>query len=56
MGSKEEVETGYTTAEIDQWARRARTWAERGDAFVYFISGAKVRAPAAARALIQRIG
>jgi uncharacterized protein YecE (DUF72 family) len=56
MGSKEEVETGYTAVEIDQWARRARTWAERGDAFVYFISGAKVRAPAAARALIECVG
>jgi uncharacterized protein YecE (DUF72 family) len=56
MRTKEEVETGYTAAEIDQWARRARTWAERGDAFVYFISGAKVRAPAAARALIQSVG
>jgi len=56
MRTKEEVEAGYTPAEFDQWARRARSWAERGDAFVYFISGAKVRAPAAARALIQRVG
>ena len=56
MRTKEEVETGYTATEIDQWAKRARAWAERGDAFVYFISGAKMRAPAAARALIQRAG
>ena len=56
MRSREEVETGYPAGEIDQWAERAQTWAERGDAFVYFISGAKVRAPAAARALIQRVG
>ena len=56
MGTKEEVETGYTAAEIDQWAKRARSWAARGDVFVYFISGAKLRAPAAARALIQRVG
>ena len=56
MRTKEEVETGYTPAEIGQWARRARTWAERGDAFVYFISGAKLRAPAAAQALIQTLG
>lgn len=56
MRTKEEVETGYTEAEIDQWAKRAGTWAARGDTFVYFISGAKVRAPAAARALIQRLG
>ncbi len=55
MRTKEDVETGYTPAEIGQWARRARTWAERGDAFVYFISGAKLRAPAAAQALIQTL-
>jgi uncharacterized protein YecE (DUF72 family) len=56
MRTREDVETGYTAAEIDQWAKRAQAWAQRGDAFVYFISGAKVRAPAAARALIQSVG
>ena len=56
MRTKEEVETGYTPPEIGQWARRARSWAARGDAFVYFISGAKLRAPAAAQALIQTLG
>jgi uncharacterized protein YecE (DUF72 family) len=56
MRTREELETGYSPAELDQWASRARIWAERGDAFVYFISGAKVRAPAAAQALIQRLG
>ena len=56
MRTQEEVETGYSAAELDKWAKRARIWAERGDAFIYFISGAKVRAPAAAQALIQRVG
>ena len=55
MRTNEDVETGYTTAEIGQWAKRSRTWAERGDAFVYFISGAKLRAPAAAQALIKTL-
>ena len=55
MGTKEEVETGYTAEELDRWAKRARAWAERGDAFIYFISGAKVRAPGAAQALIKRV-
>ena len=55
MRTKEDVETGYTGAELDDWAKRARAWAERGDAFIYFISGAKVRAPAAAMALIERM-
>jgi uncharacterized protein YecE (DUF72 family) len=56
MGTKEEIETGYTKAELDKWAKRARDWAKRGDVFVYMISGAKVRAPAAAQALIERLG
>jgi len=56
MRTKEEVETGYTAAELDKWAKRVRVWAKRGDVFVYFISGAKLRAPAAAQALIARIG
>lgn len=56
MRSREEVETGYTDSELDRWARRARAWAKRGDCFVYFISGAKPRAPAAAEALIARVG
>ena len=55
MRTREDIETGYTAAEIGQWAQRARRWAERGDAFVYFISGAKLRAPAAAQALIQSL-
>src|SRR5215471_10114642 len=56
MRTKEDVETGYTAAELDKWAKQARGWAKRGDVFVYFISGAKLRAPAAAQALIARIG
>ena len=55
MRTKEDVETGYAAAELDAFAARARSWAERGDVFVYFISGAKLRAPAAAQALISRL-
>jgi uncharacterized protein YecE (DUF72 family) len=55
MRTRDEVETGYTATELEAWAGRARRWAERGDAFVYFISGAKRRAPAAAQALIGRL-
>lgn len=55
MRSREEVETGYPAAELEEWADRARTWAGRGDVFVYFISGGKVRAPAAAEALAARV-
>ena len=56
MRTRDEIETGYAAAELDRWAERAKSWAKRGDAFVYFISGAKVRAPAAAQALIERLG
>ena len=55
MGTKEDIETGYKPADINAWAKRARGWAKKGDAFVYFISGAKVRAPAAAQALIAKL-
>ena len=55
--SVEDVETGYGAAALDKWAAKARDWAKRGrDVFVFFISGAKVRNPAAAQALIVRLG
>ena len=44
MRTREEVETGYAAAELDRWASRAKAWAKRGDVFIYFISGAKLRA------------
>ena len=37
-------------------AEQAKAWARRGDVFAYFISGAKVRNPAAAQALIKKLG
>jgi uncharacterized protein YecE (DUF72 family) len=56
MRSEENVKTGYRPADLDKWAKRAKAWAKRGDVFVYFISGAKVHNPAAAQALIERVG
>jgi len=56
MRTHESVETGYAPAELDRWAGRAEAWAERGDAYIYFIAGAKLRAPAAAEAMIERVG
>ena len=55
MGTKEDVETGYKNADLDKWAKQAKAWAKRGDAFVYVISGDKMRNPAAAMALIERV-
>ena len=56
MRTKAELATGYAKTDLDRWAERAKAWARRGDVFVYFISGAKERAPAAAQALIERVG
>jgi uncharacterized protein YecE (DUF72 family) len=55
MASREDLETGVTTEELDGFARQLRGWAKRGDVFAYFISGAKVRNPAAAQALIKKL-
>ncbi|WP_427789752.1 DUF72 domain-containing protein [Brevundimonas diminuta] len=55
MSSREDEPTGMTAAELDAVAQQARGWAGRGDVFAYFISGAKVRNPAAAQALIARL-
>ncbi|MDO6413188.1 DUF72 domain-containing protein [Sphingomonas sp. BIUV-7] len=69
---REDEPTGYSPAELDQWAEVAKSWAgghsPRGldyvggphpaaqrDAFVFMINGAKVRAPAAAMALLERL-
>jgi uncharacterized protein YecE (DUF72 family) len=52
----EEEPTGYPAEALDQWAERARALAsESRDVFLYFINGAKIRAPAAAQALIKRL-
>jgi uncharacterized protein YecE (DUF72 family) len=55
MGTREAVKTGYTGPALDAWAKRAKAWKKRGDVFIYFISGAKERAPAAAQALMDRL-
>ena len=55
MRTEESVKTGYKPAALESWSKRAKNWAKTGDAFVYFISGAKLRAPAAAEALIARV-
>lgn len=47
--------TGYDDAALDHWATKARYWSANGDAYVFFISGAKVRNPAAAQALIAKL-
>jgi uncharacterized protein YecE (DUF72 family) len=51
-----EVPTGYSPAELDKFAHGIGGWADAGrDCYVFLINGAKVRAPAAALALRERL-
>ena len=53
---REEVPTGYDEPSLEAFAERARCWQREGrDAFIFMINGAKVRAPAAALALQERL-
>jgi uncharacterized protein YecE (DUF72 family) len=53
---REDVPTGYDHAALDAFAERARRWQKSGrDAYMFMINGAKVRAPAAALALQERL-
>src|SRR5450432_2070552 len=56
MATQETLKTGVSEAELTGFAKQAKAWAKRGDVFAYFISGAKVRNPAAAQALIKKLG
>jgi uncharacterized protein YecE (DUF72 family) len=71
MRSRAELPAGYTDTELDAIAASARTWANGGepaaprvaapavpeprDVFVFFISAAKERNPAAGQALIRKL-
>ena len=53
---REECPTGYNDAALDAFAKRAKRWRKDGrDAYIFMINGAKVRAPAAALALSERL-
>lgn len=55
MAARSEVATGYTRPALKKWAARAQEWSGDGkrEVFVYFINGAKERAPAAAQELLR---
>lgn len=44
--------TGYAKPALKKWLKTARDWEKSGDVFLYFISGAKERNPAAAQAML----
>jgi uncharacterized protein YecE (DUF72 family) len=53
---REDVATGYDAPALDAFAKRARRWREAGrDGYLFMINGAKLRAPAAALALQERL-
>lgn len=53
---REEVGTGYDRAALDAFAKRALRWRKDGrDSYIFMINGAKLRAPAAALALQERL-
>lgn len=59
MRSQADMPTGYSPEAITQWAQGVRAWTsgERPrDVFVYFINGAKERAPAGAMELMAQLG
>ena len=58
MRSEAGCATGYPPALLEQWAAGARAWVRpspRREALIFFINGAKERAPAAALELIRRV-
>ena len=58
MRSEAGLATGYPPTALDQWAIGARAWTsgmQARDLYIYFINGAKERAPGAAMALLQRL-
>jgi uncharacterized protein YecE (DUF72 family) len=59
MMANPKLKNGYAPKALDDWAMRAQDWAKtpkKRDVFVYFINGAKEKAPAAAGALLKRLG
>ncbi len=46
---------GYPKQALRKWLKTARGWEKSGDVFLYFISGAKERNPAAAKAMLDLV-
>ena len=56
MQSQADQPNGYPKKEIDRFAAMATDWSKKQEVFVFFISGAKERNPAAAVALQKALG
>lgn len=55
VGRSSDDATGLTPARLKSVVNQVRTWAKRGDVFVYFISAAKVHNPQAALAVLRKL-
>jgi uncharacterized protein YecE (DUF72 family) len=58
MRAQADVPTGYPPAEIAKWVQGAQAWVEQGaqrQVFMFFISGAKERNPAAAMEALRQL-
>lgn len=56
MGTTEGEAAGYPAEKLDRWAERVRQIATQREVFLFVISGHKAANPAAAQALLQRLG
>ena len=56
MSTGEHQGTAIDSRELGAIAKQVRAWAGRGDVFAYFIAGDKIANPAAAQALIRKLG
>jgi uncharacterized protein YecE (DUF72 family) len=56
MQTQSDQPAGYPKAEIDRFAKTFTDWSKKQDVFAFFISGAKERNPAAAMALLDKLG
>jgi hypothetical protein len=58
MRSEADCPTGYAPPQLAPWVRGARDWVAMGgarEAFVFFINGAKERAPHAAMEFLRQL-
>lgn len=55
MRASADEASGYAPQALKTWASRAQAWAEKRPTYVFFINGAKEKAPAAAGALLRQL-
>jgi uncharacterized protein YecE (DUF72 family) len=57
MNAASDIATGYSKPALKKWVAQAQAWRADGqEVYVYFINGAKERAPAAALQFLKQLG